>query len=465
MIRQIFHPGLIHLKVRAKASLRSPVAWIVLLAFGLTGSIYWPTVLGTFNPLVDSNEGLPLVLVWILWYWLWLATPVMVVRGRAAIRRGEAPLGICAAPALPVGLRTRAVAEAFFVLTIMAAVRWVTVSVYQGLWTWSSMLSTVAGAVFLFPMAVAWALPVKNTSGFMARPLMVAVLAGFLNRFAGVFDTRLRIVLAGISLTVVALLIANIEVPELKRRFGRTNAANRSRKGADPGRQLALDAMGLPLRAWGLWVFITIVIYGICLLLEVRGNSWEWILFAGFEAFLIIALQPLFRPFNSNLLAESLVGKHQVSRGDFMQAWSVLPVRREAVLRKVWIHGLVGGLILWAVPVMILVVRHFLIGGRWSFVEGFGDLMQFVVVGGLLVPVMAGFMVGVASGRKLEYALSGLCLLLGVHVLFLVKVLLREFFGPASAVAAAGPVLMLVLLVVVGALPPLRFLHKAPEPL
>ena len=77
---------------------------------------------------------------------------------------------------------------------------------------------------------------------------------------------------------------------------------------------------------------------------------------------------------------------------------------------------------------------------------------------------MAGFMVGVASGRKLEYAMSGLSLLLGVHVLFLVKVLLREFFGPANAVATAGPVLMLVLLVVIGALPPLRFLHKAPEP-
>ncbi len=464
MSRTLIRSFWVHLKIRAGACLRNPGAWIILVVFGLTAVFYWPNVNAAKNPLENPREGLPLLVTWFLWFWLWLAPPMVWVRGRAAAGKGEAPLGVGAAPALPVGPRTRAVAEATLALTVLGAIRWMTLSFYRGTWSVEVALATIAGACFLFPMAVAWALPVRNPGTFMVRPILIAVLAAVLHQTGGFFATWPGIVIGGLSLSGFALLIADLELPELQRKVRTRGAADRFRRALEPHRQLARDSWLPVIKAWGPWVFLAVIVYGVCLIWDVRGDMWEWILFGGFEAFLIITLQPLFRPFNSNLLAESLVGKHSVTRGDFMQAWRVLPVGREAVLRKVWFHGLLVGLILWAVPVAILVVRHRLLEGLWSLTGGIGGLMQFVVIGGLLVPVMAGLMVAVALGRRLEYAMSGLCLLLGVHVLFLVKVLLSEFFGRGSAVADAGPVLMLIVLVVVGAVPPLRFLHKAPEP-
>jgi hypothetical protein len=206
------------------------------------------------------------------------------------------------------------------------------------------------------------------------------------------------------------------------------------------------------------------MVFAVCLFLDVRGASREWILFGGFEIFIVVTLQPLFRPFNSNLLAESLVGKKGVSRGDFIRAWAVLPVGRTAVLRKVWWHGTVVGMVLWSVPVVVLIVRQWMIEGHWSFKAGMGGLMQLVVAGGFLVPVIAGLLVAVAVGRRLEYVMSGLSLLLGIQAVFLVKIGLQEVFGRGSTFAEAGTVLALIVLVFIGAAPPLRFLWKAHLP-
>ena len=460
----------IHLRIRANACVRSPEAWLILTVFGLTTAVFWPAVGGASDPLKDQYQGLSLLLTWFLWFWLWLAPPMVWIRGRATTGKGEAPLGIGPAPFIPVGRRTRAVAEAVLALTVLGAVRWTLVLFVQGEWSFQDPWSfqgtrgTIAGAFFLLPMAVAWALPVRKSGTFMLRPILIAILAAVLHHLGGFFATWLGMVVGGLSLTGVALLIADLEIPEIQTIKGSGRAEDRCRSGSGPRRQLAQDAWLPVLKTWGPWVSVGIVTYGVCLYLDVKGDSWAWILFGGFEVFLIITIQPLFRPFNSNLLAESMVGKNQISLGDFMQVWSVLPVGRETVLRKVWLHGLLGGLILWTVPVAVLVVRHRILEGVWSLRGGIGGLMQFVVVGGLLVPVMASLMVAVAVGRKLEYAMSGLSLILGVHVLFLVKVLLHEFFGRGSIAAEAGPIVMLVILIAVGAIPPLRFLHKAPEP-
>lgn len=464
MIQSLFRSFWIHLRVRAGACLRSPSAWLMLLVFGLTTALYWPGIPGASNPLEDPGEGPALLLVWFLWFWFWLAPPMVWVRGRATAGKGESPLGVGAAPALPVGPRTRACAEAILVLVVLGTIRWVTLSIFHSSWSIGSVMATIIGAFFWFPMAVAWALPVRNPATFMMRPAVIAGLATVSHGVGGFFATWLGLVVGGLVLTALTLLTAGFEVPEL-RGFNRSRRpSDRFRNGMDPERQLVRDSMIPVLSVWGPWVLVAVVVYGTSLLLDVRGVSWEWILFGGFEAFLIITLQPLFRPFNSNLLAESLVGKHGATRGSFMRAWSVLPVGRESVLRKVWIHAAVAGLILWIVPVTVLVVRYRLVEGLWRFGDSIGGLMEFVVVGALLIPVMAGLMVAVALGKRLEYVLSGLCLLMGVHALFLVKLLLREVLGPGNAVAEIGPVVLLIVLVAIGALPPLRFLHRVPEP-
>lgn len=464
MNQSLFRSFWIHLRVRIGACLRSPSAWLVLLVFGLTAVLYWPGIPGTGNPLEDPGEGPALLLVWFLWFWFWLAAPMVWVRGRATAGKGESPLGVRAAPALPVGPRTRACAEAVLALAVLGTVRWVTLSLFYGSWSFGSVMATIIGACFWFPMAVVWALPVRNPSTFMVRPIIIAAMAAGLHQAGGFFATWSGLVVGGLSLTIVALLIADLEVPEFDGKNRVRGVAHRNRKGLEPQRQLSRDAWRPPVKVWGPWVFLAVLVYAVCLYLDIRGGTVEWILFVGFEAFLIITLQPSFRPFNSNLIAESLVGKRGVARGDFIRAWSVLPVGRAAVLRKVWLHGMVNGIVLWAVPVVILIVRHRVLEGQWSLMGGVGDLMSFVVVGALFVPIMAGALVAVALGRRLETVVSGLCLIVGAQILFVAKIMLVVTFGRGSIVADGVPVLLLIILVAAGSLPPLRFLYRAPEP-
>ena len=72
-------------------------------------------------------------------------------------------------------------------------------------------------------------------------------------------------------------------------------------------------------------------------------------------------------------------------------------------------------------------------------------------------------LVAIAAGQKWEIIVTGLCLLFGVHALFLVRILLENLFGEGSVAAQGGVLLALVVLVCGGSLPPLRFLRQAPE--
>jgi len=432
----------------------------MFLFFGLTAVVLWPTLPGT--PTVDPNKGPPMVVTIFLWLYFWPVLPMIVARGRATAATREAPHGICGAPALPVGLRTRAVAEATLTLGVLGFIRWLAVGISHGPWTVGLATETIAGALFFVPLAIIWALPVKNPNTFFTRPLIITALTGgFI--LAGVYSSWMGVILGTLGLSGVALLIAGLEIPEVHGRRALQQVENRRREPLPPHRQLSRDTWLLPAETWGRWVLFALVVFGVCLVLDARGASSEWILFGGFEVFLIVMLQPLFRPLNSNLLAESMAGKHGVSRGDFLRAWSVLPVGRTAVLRRVWVHAMVGGGVLWAVPVMSLIVHHRLLEGVWSFRGGVGDLMQFVVVGAVFVPVLAGVLVAIAAGQKWEIIVTGLCLLFGVHALFLVRILLENLFGEGSVAAQGGVLLALVVLVCGGSLPPLRFLRQAPE--
>lgn len=452
-----------HLRVRAAACLRSPSAWLILLVFGMTAVVYWPALGDASNQLKDPLTGLSRTAVFLLWYWLWLAAPMIWVRGRACSRTGAMPLGLSAAPALPVGRRTRALAEATLALAVLGLIRWITLSLYQGEWAWGSLTATALGACFWFPMALAWALPAREPNVVMVRPLAIAVLATGLQHGTTVLLSWAGIIIAGILLTLLVLLTADVEVPEIGRRRRSVPASRRVRSAIGTRRQLIRDAW-LPLvRVWGPWVVLGLVVFVVCLGIDLRGDGWRWMLFTGFEVFLVLTLMPVLRPFNSTLLAESLVGKHGVSSGAFIRAWQRLPVSRESVLRLVWAHGVVLGGLLWAAPVAILLIRQRVQGGHWSIVEAFGNLMPFFIAGGAMVPILAGLLVAVALGRTLEYALSGFSLLFGVHALFLVKLLLIVWFGRGSAPAEIGPIGILILLVALGSLPPLRFLVRAPE--
>lgn len=80
------------------------------------------------------------------------------------------------------------------------------------------------------------------------------------------------------------------------------------------------------------------------------------------------------------------------------------------------------------------------------------------------MPIVAATLVAVAVGRRPEILISGLILIFGLQLLLMIQVFLVETLGRESTATDLVPILALVLMVVVGALPPLRFLFKAPEP-
>ncbi len=454
---------LVHLRLRLIACLRSPEAWLAFLIFGVGAAVSWPNS-SNLSSLGEAAGSFSIFGVMFLWFWLWPAVLMVVIRGRATTGRGEAPLGTCPAPALPVGMRLRALSEATLALVSIGVVRWVLIAIYNSSWSVSAILPGFVVILLLFPMAVVWALPVGRAATFMLRPILIAIPAALFRQVGGVFDTWAGMVLSSLLLTALALLLAGFELPDLEGLRSGKRATLAFREGLDPARRLSGDSWRPLLRSWGGWFVLAVLIFGLCLYLDLRGRTVEWILFAGFEVFLIIGLQPLFRPFNSNMLAESLVGKRSVGRGDFLRAWSVLPVEPVGVLRRVWVHGMLCGLMLWAVPVMILILRHGLAEGFWSFRAGVGDLLPLLVIAALFVPIVAATLVAVAVGRRPEILISGLILIFGLQLLFMIRVFLVETLGRESMATDLVPILALVVMVVAGALPPLRFLFKAPEP-
>jgi hypothetical protein len=87
------------------------------------------------------------------------------------------------------------------------------------------------------------------------------------------------------------------------------------------------------------------------------------------------------------------------SRGTFKQAWAHLPLPPYRVLRGIWRHGMVGGLICWA-----LYLTHFVLmmvfSGDWS------NLVWFHASLLLAIPAGAGFLVAGAAGDGFRLTLA-----------------------------------------------------------
>jgi hypothetical protein len=472
MIATLARPYWNHLRVRARTCLLSPSAIAVLVLFGLAGTALWPGpsfVSPAAGDQLDLFEGgVAAFGMHLLWLYLWPMLPMVYVRGRATGAAHSNPLSFIGAPALPASPAARALAEATLALAAMGGVRIAALALGRGVEALPLVAPTLAGAVFLLPMALAWGLPAADLNHFMWRPLAVAVLATGLHAGGGWLHSQSGLVAVGLALGILVLATARIELPGWRPRTADEPAARRVRPAARPDVCLRRDAWARVATTWGPWLALAAALFVLALVLEARGVDPGWLFFAGFEVFLVIGLQPAFRPFNLDLVGASLVGKHGASRGDFMRAWAVLPVGREAVLRRVWLHGMVTGLVVWIVPVGLLAVRTRLRLGQWGLRDTSGDsLLEFIVLGAAMIPMFAGLLVAAALGRRLETALSGLPIVLGVYTVLPVKVLLTETFGRASAIADAGPIIYLATMAAVASLPPLRFLWRVPriEPL
>ena len=463
MIRTTVLPLLTHFRIRLKATLTSPSALTIVLVFGGATLFFWPvgwpkTTAGS-EIFLPTDGGPGQWLLWIMWLYMWPMVPVVSCRGRAGGGGACNPLATMGTPTLPIGYGARAVAEGALVLLFAAVVHITGMALISGAVSTKTLASTVTGAAVLFPTALAWALGASSINVYMLRPLLAALV---MTGAASLGLTRSLMTVAPISIVLGWLLVrfVAIEEPDLRRRLRRSRQEDRSRPARKPLEQLRRDTWAAPLSVWAPWIGATVLTYFAALYFDLHGSSWPWLFFAAFEVYLVVALQALLRPLGSNLAMESLMGKHGVQRGDFLRAWAVLPVTPVVVLRRVWLHGLFFGGIVWGVPIFMLALRTWLSTGTIGLLASDGDnLAELVLPTVVFVPMIAGFLVAVCAGRKPETIVSGITLLLGVHTVLLLRVLLESLFGRDSVQAVAGVSVYIVILFIAAAGPPLRLLR------
>ena len=271
----------------------------------------------------------------------------------------------------------------------------------------------------------------------MAALLVGASEAGLLAELIPFVATC--IALTGFSLLAVGRdLRLNLAAPR------RTSPPwSRFRRSRPPEEQLRRDQWLRPLPAAGLLFAVESALVAADQMIGFpdKGLYWGSCLVFGF-LFSYVALRPL----GCNLFTP-----YTESTG-FSAAWNVLPVRREAVIRGVYVHGLVAGVGIFAGIFGVAFVTTWLDTGTAAFVDFHGDPAGeafYPLIA--LVPCLAGGLTSAAAGDRLLGFIclaAGTCVLMGHFLLLILE-------APAWFHSA-----VLIALALCGGVPPLRHLGK-----
>ncbi len=421
----------IHFRIRLAWTVREPRAAIVLLVFSVVALLHVAdpqTLVGG----LEDEAGWAAVMVWVMWLYLWPALPAIAAAGRATGGRGTA-IRFRALPALPVGPRMRAIAETGVVLSYVTFVRTIARWALPAAEVTGGSTATALDLLVMMPTIVAWVAPAPSFNIYMLRPLVLAALLA-VAVLLGTTSTALGVVLTAIAVTGLCLVTVGHEwrSPRIHRRVPR--AEERVRPGIDPGRRLRSDAWSLPAAKWGPAVLSLLPLVVVALVLDAHGYLPRYALplFSGLVVSTTIVLS--LRPFDSNLIGMGLSGKQGARMGDFMRAWSVLPVRPESVLRIVYLHGLVVAGGLWLGFVIAVMARAWIRLGRPGLLTADGDNLAVIVIPfAAAVPCLAGLLVAAAVGDRTRSIISGVSFLLVFYGSLPLFAVLESTFGRESS--------------------------------
>jgi hypothetical protein len=446
-----------HLRIRLIWTLRDPAGLSLILLLSLGALFYWPGP----DPLsIESEPVAYSATLWVLWLWLWPAIPAIYAAGRASGGRG-ASTRVRAIPTLPVGGRSRVLAEALVVLAVVAVVRTASSFALANLDSESFAVDTAIGSLLMLPLLIAWAAPSQSLELHMLRPLVVALvllgtaLLGLTATPAGVLMVSL-----GVSALVLATIHTTLPMPDL--RGGVPPRTDRYRTGIDPARRLARDAWQLVFDRWGIPLALLAAVVAVVLALDVRQLAPPYSLLQSAAVFLVVMVTASLQPFASKLIALGLTGRSGVRSGDFVRAWPVLPVRPEAVLRRVYAHGLVFGGLAWSGAVAIILIRTWMRYGVFGLraADG-GKLGELVIPFAAAAPCLAGVLTAAAVGDRLRTAISGVALIMVFHGHPMILIALSTTLGNDSTLAHGLHLAVMVVVALVGGLPPLVHTRRA----
>jgi hypothetical protein len=471
---------LTHLRIRLRATLVDPVALAVMVTTGLATLILWPGPMPSSGPqLLFGGEPMPQPIATpyvFMWIWLWPAVASLRVGGPTAAGGAGGLLFQRGHPALPIGPRARVLAEVAVTVVCVLVVRaaalpaapWLhdmaaTARPYPGLAAFAAQFGrhTFEGLVVVLPALVVWTMPNRAPQWMFARAAGVVVLQLAAARLGLLATPALCLVT---SLALVGLLLAPFGrewhswrgLPQRPR-----SVAVYARRTESSRRQLVHDFIVRPLP----WLAATLAAQGVVLVagllvwpgVRLLGEDSPGLVYFGSIVVLSFALSLIaLRPMASAQAVAGLFGKPNYREGDFVTAWSTLPVRREWVLRGVYLHALLVSLFIFAlalgVNLLVAVVEHH----QWAVLDfERNPAARLVVPLVAAVPCVAGFVAASAAARKGKALLAGLALLVIVHGHLLMLIL------KVPAVLHAA---MLVALALVGGVPVLFDLQRRAAP-
>ncbi len=450
-----------HLLVRLRAVATDPESAVLMLGFGLAAALT-PTIAFGLH-VVDGGAGAAESLDLIGWLWLWPAVPAVLVAGRSTAGPGGTPFVTRALPALPVGLRARALAEVAVAIVVTVAV-----------WAPFELLirhgdlsvagpRMLASLLLLIPTLAAWTIPSSSPGMTMVRPFAVAVVLGGTAQL-GWLSSPPGLLAASLGLLVLVLAVGDREPARLLQLTARMGSARRARPGLAPEKRLIRDTFEQPLRLFGPWVLAASTVLAAALVLELNGRLPVLALFVAAELVLIPLLIASLRPLGSELIGMALTGKHGGRRGDFARALAVLPIRSRTWLCSVWLQALVLAAAVWLLALGLFALHTWLDGGRWALIDRDGDSLVRLLLGfGAIIPCHAAFVLAAAVGHRVHMVVSGVCWLLAMHGGPLLLLAADRLAGRASAGSIALQVAVLVVVAALGGVPPLAHLRRAPE--
>jgi len=340
---------------------RNPFALALLAIAGAVSIPAWTFGVAVAAPLSGPPVHSVGVVVALLFQLLLLQLPwVLLV---AAALQGTMSGGRSAmarpVPALPVGLRTRLVAETLLAVVFVAVARVAFLlaagpsfgtQMFLG-FQWSGYtyqgalaVSTLLGTLFAFPLVLGWTAIARFDARGVVRLLLVAILLVAASDFGLMAHawTALLICVA-VSALVLARPDDGSRPPD---RAGRAAAASLRRRSPGAEAQFRRDAGLGPVRS--LWLFgLLVLVFPLGIELSMVAGLPRPPMVGALPFFQLLALAALpFFPLGLRLVPPS---GNQPFSGYFLRAWSVLPVRPERVARAVYVHALGSAAVVWLV--------------------------------------------------------------------------------------------------------------------
>jgi hypothetical protein len=404
-----------HARIRLVAVCTRPVSFMMMLLFVAgTSVLLWPGLAGPSGPwfgfkgLSSADTPLQALLIAMMYLYIWPMIAAMRAAGRATgfFSSGDDNVTL-ALPALPIGPKARMAGEVTVVLAFVLAARVFVLPFLAAAERAPFFSATFSGALIMLPILLCWA---KKTGSFEMQSVMglVVALLELGAQKLGLLAGFISLVPVAIVLSAAVLLFDGRYVLGLRRASTlMAKASSRVRPAITPEARYRRDLAVLPLRRYGL---LYLLAGGLAAVLLLAGSLAHLSFLVGM-VLAFVAVFILFKPFGSNLLGWGLKGRRGVRPGDLYRALSVLPLRRETILRGIYLYTLAAGGTIWIGAVLLVALGVYVRTGQplWQVARE-GDVNLFLWPSLLLIPAVAGFIVSAAAGKRALYYTSGLAL-------------------------------------------------------